>query len=76
MITLNTPPNGDFESEGLVSDYTLVMDIYWPLAAKDIYRALVQTDTVNYLTDDADIFINPDGGLGKSTSKSGYFGNT
>lgn len=62
MITLNTPPNGDFESEGLVSDYTLVMDIYWPLAAKDIYRALVQTDTVNYLTDDADIFINPDGG--------------
>ena len=75
-ITLNTPPNGDFENEGLVSDYTLVMDIYWPLAAKDIYRALVQTDTVNYLTDDADIYINPEGGLGKSTSESGYFGHT
>ncbi len=75
-ITLNTPPNGDFENAGLVSDYTLVMDIYWPLAAKDIYRALVQTDTVNYLTDDADIYINPEGGLGKSTSKSGYFGHT
>lgn len=75
-ITLNTPPNGDFENEGLVSDYTLVMDIYWPLAAKDIYRALIQTDAKNYLTDDADIFINPEGGLGKSTSESGYFGNT
>ncbi|MGS0497494.1 metallophosphoesterase [Pseudoalteromonas mariniglutinosa] len=76
QITLNTAANGDFINEGLVSDYTLVMDIYWPLAVKDIYRALVQTDTVNYLTDDADIYINPEGGLGKSTSESGYFGNT
>ncbi|MGO2074530.1 MAG: metallophosphatase, partial [Pseudoalteromonas sp.] len=76
LLNLNTPANGDFKNEGLVSDYTLVMDIYWPLAAKDIYRALVQTDTDNYLTDDADMFIAPDGALGKSTSESGYYGVT
>ncbi|MDN3376966.1 MULTISPECIES: metallophosphoesterase [unclassified Pseudoalteromonas] len=76
IINLNTPANGDFAEQGLVSDYTIVMDIYWPFAAKDIYRALMQTNIENTPEDDADIFINPEGGLGKSTSKSGYFGAT
>ncbi|MGO2563937.1 MAG: metallophosphatase, partial [Pseudoalteromonas nigrifaciens] len=73
---LNTAPNGDFANQGMVSDYTLVMDIYWPFAAKEIYRALVQTDATNDLNNDADIFINPIGGLGASTSDSGYFGTS
>ncbi|MFY8325492.1 metallophosphoesterase [Pseudoalteromonas sp. ZZD1] len=76
IINLNTPANGDFAEQGLVSDYTIVMDIYWPFAAKDIYRALIQTNIENTPEDDADIFINPEGALGKSTSKSGYFGAT
>lgn len=75
-IQLNTAANGDFIDQGLVSDYTVVMDIYWPFATKDIYRALLQTDTVNYLADDADIFISNTGGLGISTRDSGYFGAT
>jgi len=75
-IELNTAPNGDFANQGMVSDYTLVMDIYWPFAAKEIYRALVQTDATNDLNNDADIFINPIGGLGASTSDSGYFGTS
>ena len=75
-INLNTPANGDYAADGMVSDYTLVMDLYWPAEGQDIYRAVVQADTVNYLTDDADIFIDPSGGYGKSTSDSGYFGNT
>ncbi|MGO2477825.1 MAG: metallophosphoesterase, partial [Pseudoalteromonas sp.] len=76
QITLNTPANGDFIDKDLVSDYTLVMDIYWPYATKDIYRAVVQTSIDNTPDDDADIFINPVGGYGKSTSESGYFGAT
>ena len=75
-INLNTAANGDYAADGMVSDYTLVMDLYWPAEGQDIYRAVVQADTVNYLTDDADIFIDPSGGYGKSTSDSGYFGNT
>ena len=49
LINLNTAANGDFENEGLVSDYTIVMDINWPLEHQDIYRAIIQADTVNYL---------------------------
>ncbi|WP_372759824.1 metallophosphoesterase [Pseudoalteromonas sp.] len=75
-ITLNTAANGDFANEGRVSDYTLVMDIYWPYATKDIYRALIQTDATNDLNNDADIFISPFGGLGISTTDSGYFGRS
>ncbi|MBH0022002.1 metallophosphoesterase [Pseudoalteromonas sp. SWXJ133] len=75
-IELNTQANGDFASEGMVSDYTLVMDLYWPSEGKDIYRAIIQAETVNYSEDDADIFIDPTGGYGQSTFKSGYFGAT
>ncbi|WP_024596012.1 MULTISPECIES: metallophosphoesterase, partial [unclassified Pseudoalteromonas] len=42
LIDLNTPANGDFANEGMVSDYTLVMDLYWPAEGKDIYRAIMQ----------------------------------
>ncbi|GAB0110428.1 metallophosphoesterase [Pseudoalteromonas distincta] len=76
LIDLNTPANGDFANEGMVSDYTLVMDLYWPAEGKDIYRAIMQANTTDYLNDDADMFIDPSGGYGRSTSDSGYFGNT
>jgi len=36
----------------------------------------MQANTQDYLTDDADMFIDPTGGYGKSTSDSGYFGQT
>ncbi|MBB1326852.1 metallophosphoesterase [Pseudoalteromonas sp. SR45-1] len=76
LIDLNTPANGDFANEGIVSDYTLVMDLYWPAEGKDIYRAIMQANTTDYLNDDADMFIDPSGGYGQATSDSGYFGNT
>ena len=76
LIDLNTPANGDFANEGMVSDYTLVMDLYWPAEGKDIYRAIMQANTTDYLNDDADMFIDPSGGYGQATSDSGYFGNT
>ena len=76
LITLNTAANGDFADEGMMSDYTLVMDLYWPAEGKDIYRAIMQANTTDYLNDDADMFIDPNGGYGQATSDSGYFGNT
>ena len=76
LIDLNTPANGDFANAGMVSDYTLVMDLYWPAEGKDIYRAIMQANTTDYLNDDADMFIDPSGGYGQATSDSGYFGNT
>lgn len=76
LIDLNTPANGDFANEEMVSDYTLVMDLYWPAEGKDIYRAIMQANTTDYLNDDADMFIDPSGGYGQATSDSGYFGNT
>ena len=76
LIDLNTPANGDFANEGMVSDYTLVMDLYWPAEGKDIYRAIMQANTTDYLNDDADMFIDPSGGYGQATSDSGYFGST
>jgi hypothetical protein len=52
------------------------MDLYWPAEGKDIYRAIMQANTTDYLNDDADMFIDPSGGYGQATSDSGYFGNT
>lgn len=75
-IELNTQANGDYANDGMVSDYTLIMDLYWPSEDSDSYRAIMQTETVDYLENDADIFIDPSGGYGEATFKSGYFGDT
>ncbi|MBQ4798163.1 metallophosphoesterase [Pseudoalteromonas sp. MMG006] len=76
LLTLNTQANGDYAEQGMVSDYTIIMDLYWPIEGKDIYRPIIQANTTDYLTDDADIFIDPSGGYGQATSDSGYFGTT
>ncbi|MEI6704070.1 MAG: metallophosphoesterase [Deltaproteobacteria bacterium] len=47
VITHNATPNGDFASSGLVSEYTLVMDLLWPTASNDKWRALLQTSAAN-----------------------------
>ncbi|TMS85380.1 hypothetical protein CWB69_20695, partial [Pseudoalteromonas sp. S980] len=76
LLTLNTQANGDYADQEMVSDYTIIMDLYWPIEGKDIYRPIIQANTTDYLTDDADIFIDPSGGYGQATSDSGYFGQT
>lgn len=56
-------PNGAYTEEGLVSNYTLVFDIYYPPESANEYRALWQTDTSN--STDAKFFIhNTTSGLG------------
>ena len=43
----NTDANGDFTNAGLVSDYSLVVDVLWPSACVANYRPLLQT-SLNY----------------------------
>ncbi|MCJ8270218.1 MAG: metallophosphatase, partial [Psychrosphaera sp.] len=46
-IKHNVPTNGDFAGEGLVSDYTIVMDILWPSTSDDKWRSMLQTTLDN-----------------------------
>ncbi len=70
-VTHNVPANGDFESENLVSDYTLVMDILWPVASDGQWRSMLQTTLDN--SDEGEWFTEnqPSGGIGLG---KGYFG--
>lgn len=43
----NVDANGDFTNAGLVSDYSLVVDVLWPSASVAKYRPLLQT-SLNY----------------------------
>lgn len=73
QLKTNIAANGDFEEQGLLSDYTLVMDILWPEESMGKFRALLQTDLTNL--SDADLFFNKDNGIGIATRDSGYFGS-
>ncbi len=69
LLTHNTPPNGAYSSNGLVSNYTVVMDLLWPTASINLYRALLQTSATN--ADDADWFVGNNNDIGISS----YFGS-
>lgn len=45
VLTHNAAPNGYFASKGLVSNYTLVMDVLWPSNSARRWRALLQTSS-------------------------------
>ena len=64
-LTHNGAANGPYgESNGKVSNYTLVMDVLFPTASDGRWRALLQTDLNN--TTDADFYVQnkPGGGIG------------
>lgn len=67
----NFAANGAFKASGLVSNYTVVMDVLWPSASDGVWRALLQTSATN--GDDADWFVRnaASGGIGISQ----YFGS-
>ncbi|WP_404340693.1 metallophosphoesterase [Pseudoalteromonas mariniglutinosa] len=73
LLTANSPANGDFKEQGLIADYTLVMDILWPAESDASWRALLQTDLTNL--DDADLYFSTVNGIGITTRDSGYFGS-
>jgi hypothetical protein len=45
-----------------LNQYTIIMDVMWPAESEGTWRALFNTDTSN--TNDAEIFVNPDGSTG------------
>ena len=60
----NSPPNGVYARDGLVSNYTVVMDLLLPDSGGRSARALQQAGSAN--DDDADMFVSggADGALG------------
>ncbi|MEQ1557693.1 MAG: metallophosphoesterase [Methyloglobulus sp.] len=71
-ITHGFPANGAFNANGLVSNYTLVMDVLWPFSSDGLWRSLLQTNLAN--NDDGDWFVNnvSGGGIGINGQ---YFGS-
>jgi len=65
-MTHGIAPNG---GGSYVNQYTLIMDIMYPLASSGVYRALLQTSTAN--ANDGDLFVNPANGIGISGSYQG-----
>jgi hypothetical protein len=65
-VTHNFAANGAFKGSGLVSNYTLVMDVLWPASSDGVWRALLQSNPAN--SDDADWFVRNafGGGIGIS----------
>lgn len=63
-------PGGVANGGGLrLNQYTLLMDVMYPEASQDSWRALWQTRTNN--TDDASLFISPTDGVGISSDYVG-----
>lgn len=64
-------PNGSYGEDGVVSNYTLIFDVYYPAASDTQWRALLQTSLTN--SNNADLFIQdqPSGGVGTATNYRG-----
>ena len=66
LLTHGASPNGSFGPGAgeLVSNYTLIFDLFYPTSSDGVYRAFFQTNTAN--SDDADFFLlnAPGGGPG------------
>ncbi len=63
-LTHRSAPNGVFINDGLVSNYTVIIDMLWPTDSAAAYRSLFQVNAQN--ADDADMFVADitDGALG------------
>jgi len=72
VLTHAQAANGAYAADGLISDYTIILDVLWPSDSDGKWRALLQTSTTN--SEDADWFVNqtPAGGIGIN---SNYFGS-
>jgi glycerophosphoryl diester phosphodiesterase len=63
-VTHHASPNGVLQREGLISNYTIVIDLLWPSTSSKTFRSLYQTNPDN--TDDGDFFFQniSGGGIG------------
>jgi glycerophosphoryl diester phosphodiesterase len=65
VVTHGGSPNGAYgETDGLISNYTVIFDILYPAANDGLWRALWQTDASN--GQDAEFYVRnvPSGGIG------------
>ena len=67
LMRPNMQPNGGGE---FVNQYTLIFDLLFPAASANGWRALIQIDDPSN-ANDADLFINPAGGIGISGAYQG-----
>ncbi|MBK7002126.1 MAG: metallophosphoesterase [Rhodoferax sp.] len=70
-VTRPAGGNGAFAAAGLLANYTLVMDVLWPVASDAKWRSLLQTSADN--ADDGDWFVNADPAGGTGIGQ--YFGS-
>ncbi|YCM42992.1 glycerophosphodiester phosphodiesterase family protein [Verrucomicrobiaceae bacterium 227] len=70
-VTHGFAANGSYLGSGLVSNYTVIMDVLFPSSSDGTWRALVQTDASN--SSDADFFVQnaASGGVGISANYRG-----
>ena len=66
VMTHGIAPNGGVD---YVNQYTLIMDIMFPAASDKKWRSFLQTNTGN--SNDGDLFVNPDNGIGIDGNYSG-----
>jgi hypothetical protein len=66
IMTHGIAPNG---GGSYVNQYSLIMDIMFPAASSGTWRSLFQTSTGN--SNDGDLFVNPDNGIGISGTYDG-----
>lgn len=70
-ITHGFLPNGSYETSGLVSNYTLVMDVLFPSTSDGRWRSLLQTDPENATDGDFFVLNQASGGIGISSNYQG-----
>ena len=71
------PPtaNGPTGFEGLLNDWTIIFDVLYPASSASSWRAFIESD--EGITADADLFVNPSGGIGIDGQYTGQIvGNT
>lgn len=72
QLTHAALPNGSYgDTSGLVSNYTVIYDVYYPATSDGKWRGLLQTNLAN--SDDGEFFIDatPSGGVGINSNYRG-----
>ena len=62
--------NGDFASQDLISNYTLVFDVLWPDNSSNEYRAILDANNLN---NKVEIYLNESNQLGLYSQYAGTF---
>ncbi|MGF1748389.1 metallophosphoesterase [Vibrio cionasavignyae] len=70
LLTTSHAANGDFASQDLISNYTLVFDVLWPDSSSNEYRAILDANDLN---NKVEIYLNESNQLGLYSQYAGTF---